>query len=182
VLFRKRTFLKAIINNLLVGMEMAKRGRKPVKLTRCVDFNALETEMKRATRKKEIRYVERLRAIHWIAEGRSRAEVEDLLHRSAVTIRNWISAWNEGGFTALHPHFEHGRPAKLSSKQIEQLKGDLCCDPNVFGYNYSVWTVKLIRNHLYKKFKISYHLTALYRTLRSWNIIPERYHLVTRDK
>ena len=152
---------------------MAKRGRKPVVITRKIKLEELKAEMRRAQREKMLRYMERLRALQWFAQGRTRTEVEELLQRSDVTIRKWITLWNQGGFQALHPQFEHGRPPKLSAPHIEELKADLRRPPEAFGYPRGAWDVKWIRHHLREKWGITYNLTAVYRALRSWGITPK---------
>lgn len=152
---------------------MTKRGRPPVVLERPIDPEEFQAEIRRARRDKMVRYLERLQALQWLAQGRTRAEICDLLQRSDVTIRKWLTLWNQGGFSALPPQFDHGRPAKLTSAQVEALKADLRCAPEAFGYARGAWDVKLIRHHLREKFGVSYHLSALYRTLRGWGITPK---------
>jgi len=152
---------------------MTKRGRPPVVLQRPINLKEFQAEIRRARRDKIIRYLERLQALQWLAQGRTRAEVCELLQRSDVTIRKWMTLWNQGGFPALQPQFDHGRPAKLTAAQVDELKADLRRAPEAFGYFRGAWSVKVIRHHIREKFGVSYHLSALYRTLRGWGITPK---------
>ena len=152
---------------------MTKYGRPPVVIERLIDLEELTAEIRKAHREKHLRYMERLQALQWFAQGRTRAEIGELLARSDATIRKWMTLWNHGGFEALRPKFDHGRPTKLSAEQIKQLKADLRCAPEVFGYLRGAWNVQLIRHHLREKFGVSYHLSALYRALRLWGITPK---------
>ena len=95
------------------------------------------------------RVAHRLCAVLWVADGRTRLEVADLLGVSARQVRNWLRLYRNKGLDALCTLRFTGDPGKLRPAQIERLKGEvatgrfLCaqqiCDwvEETFGLSYS---------------------------------------------
>ncbi len=156
-----------------------KRGRPPVVITRPIDLDALDKEVKKARRERDPRYLERLYALRYFAAGKSREQVAKLVGRGSTTILQWMKLWNEGGFPLLRPEFNTTRPSKISSTQIEALKNDLRKKPTEFGYLQGGWSVKLIFHHLKVVYGIVYHSHSWYRCLKTWGItakVPRTYN------
>lgn len=149
---------------------MAKRGRKLLVLTRPVDFDELEQEIRSARREKMPRYLERLQSLRALAQGDSRKKVANRVGRQPQTVRAWIKAWNESGFEGLRPEFKGDPSCNLSEEQIEELKNDLRRPPSEFGYLSGLWEAKVVHHHIEKKFGVTYNFTALYRSLKNWGI------------
>jgi len=108
---------------------------------------------------------ERLSAVLWIAEGKSRAEVAHLLGRSMRQLSEWLRLFRTGGVEALCTLHHHGDPGNLSAAQIEHLKQEVSTGrfrnadqirlwlEETFGVSYSPSGVKdLLHRH-----GVSYH-------------------------
>lgn len=149
---------------------MKKGGRPRVKLTRTVDFEALDREIRKARREKMPRYLERLQALRALAQGSPREQVAELVGRHSQTVRSWIQSWNERGFEGLCPDFKGDPTCKLSEEQITQLKEDLRQSPSQFGYLSGLWDAKTVHHHIEQTFGVTYNISALYRALKNWGI------------
>jgi transposase len=68
---------------------------------------------------------ERLSAVLWIADGKSRSEVAQLLGRSLRQLSEWLRLFRNRGLEALCTLHHHGDPGNLSAAQIEQLKQEI---------------------------------------------------------
>lgn len=108
---------------------------------------------------------ERLSAVLWIAEGKSRAEVAHLLGRSLRQLSEWLRLFRNRGLDALCTLHHHGDSGNLSAAQIEQLKHEISTGcfrsadqirlwiEETFGVQYSASGVKdLLHRH-----GVSYH-------------------------
>jgi transposase len=68
---------------------------------------------------------ERLSAVLWIAEGKSRSEVSQLLGRSVRQLSEWLRLYRNGGLDVLCTLHQHGDQGNLSGAQIAQLKQEI---------------------------------------------------------
>jgi transposase len=71
------------------------------------------------------RLYERLPAVLWIAEGKTRCEVADLLGRSVRQLAEWLRLFRNRGLDALCTLRHRGDPGNLSAGQIERLKQEI---------------------------------------------------------
>jgi transposase len=71
------------------------------------------------------RLYERLSAVLWIADGKTRFEVADLLGCSVRQLAEWLRLFRNRGVEALCTLHHHGDPGNLSASQLEQLKQEI---------------------------------------------------------
>jgi transposase len=71
------------------------------------------------------RVANRLCAVLWVADGRTRREVGDLLGVSARQVRNWLRLFRNRGLDALCTLAFKGDPGKLRPAQVERLKAEV---------------------------------------------------------
>jgi transposase len=95
------------------------------------------------------RVANRLSAVLWVADGRTRSEVADLLGVSARQVRNWLRLYRNRGPDALCTLRFTGDPGKLRPAQVKRLKEEVAtgrflaarqiCDwvEEAFGVAYS---------------------------------------------
>lgn len=149
---------------------MPKRGRPRIQVTKPINIIEVDAEIKLAMKEHDPRYLERLQALKYLAQNKSRERVSQLLDKRQETILDWIHLWNTGGFRTLRPVFENHRPCRLTSQQILELKMDLRQPPETFGLLEGGWTGKNVIKHIKDKFGITYHLHSITKALRSWGI------------
>jgi len=78
---------------------------------------------RRATHDRRI--YERLSAVLWVAEGKDRAEVADLLGCSLRQVADWLAIFRNKGLDALCTLHYKGDPGKLTPGQVERLKQEI---------------------------------------------------------
>jgi transposase len=86
--------------------------------------------------------------ILWFNEGRTEAEIADLLGVSVRTVRRWIKRYKEGGIEGLHDRERTGRPRKADKNVGKEVEEVIEKNPEVFGYKSGFWTVNLLCIHL----------------------------------
>ncbi len=108
---------------------------------------------------------QRLSAVLWIAEGKSRAEVAQLLGRSVRQLSDWLRLFRNRGLEDLCTLPHRGDPGNLAAAQIDQLKHAISLGrfrttdqirlwiKETFGVPYSSSGVK----DLLKRLGASYH-------------------------
>ena len=84
----------------------------------------MKVEKQRAA-EKDARLHQRLSALLWLDEGRTRAEVAGLLGVHGRTIKNWLKLYLKGGLTALCTLSYKGDVGNLSVAQGQQLKAEV---------------------------------------------------------
>ena len=111
---------------------------------------------------------ERLSAVLWIAEGKTRFEVADLLGCSVRQLAEWLRLFRNRGVDALCTLHYHGDPGNLSASQVAQLKQEISTG--------CVRNSDQIRLWIEETFRVSYSSSGLKDLLRR---IGVRYHQVT---
>jgi transposase len=71
------------------------------------------------------RVYERLSAVLWVADGKTRCEVADLLGCSVRQLAEWLRLFRNRGLDALCTLHHRGDPGKLSAGQVERLKQEI---------------------------------------------------------
>jgi transposase len=71
------------------------------------------------------RVYERLSAVLWVADGKARCEVADLLGRSVRQLAEWLRLFRSRGLDALCTLHHRGDPGNLSAGQVERLKEEI---------------------------------------------------------
>ena len=71
------------------------------------------------------RIYERLSAVLWVADGKTRCEVADLLGRSVRQLAEWLRLFRNRGLDALCMLRQGGDPGNLSAGQVERLKQEI---------------------------------------------------------
>jgi transposase len=71
------------------------------------------------------RVYERLCAVLWVTDGKTRFEVADLLGRSVRQVAEWLRPLRNRGLAALCTLQHRGDPGNLSAGQVERLKQEI---------------------------------------------------------
>ena len=71
------------------------------------------------------RLYERLSAVLWVADGKTRFEVADLLGRSVRQLAEWLRLFRNRGPDGLCAQHHRGDPGNLSTAQVERLKQEI---------------------------------------------------------
>jgi len=71
------------------------------------------------------RIYERLSAVLWVADGKSRFDVADLLGCSVRQVAQWLRLFRNQGLEALCTLHYKGDPGKLTPQQVQRLKEEI---------------------------------------------------------
>ena len=113
-------------------------------------------------------------AIIWFDEGKTEAQIADLLFISARNVRRWIRRYRENGILGLHDGERTGRPRKADI-YIEKAMEDLMKKkPEEVGYKSGFWITRLLCVHLFTMFGILFSDSTVRRVLHRLNYVFRR--------
>ena len=151
-----------------------KQGKPRFHLKEKIPQEFIDEQYKVARREGNARYLERVQAVDFLNQGKSRERVAELLRRRTETILDWIKLYNKGGFDSLKPIFPATNFSLITPQIEEELKKDLRRSPVEFGYPSSVWTGKLVASHLEQKFQVHYHPNSMSKVLKRHGITSKK--------
>ena len=127
---------------------------------------------------------ERVNAIRLLAQGYTKAEVARILNVTESSVYGWQKSYRGGGLAALSTKIASGRKRLLSDKQLLQLSGWLRRDPRQLELDFGLWTRKLVRELIRRKFGIDYSEQNVGRILKMLGFSPQRpvYQALERDE
>lgn len=100
----------------------------------------------------DARQLRRTQALLWLHEGRSAAQVADLLRVSRQTVYNWAQAFLGRADLDLPRRLldapRAGRPVTASGVIDPLIDAVIDDDPRDYGYRATVWTAPLLRRYL----------------------------------
>jgi transposase len=94
---------------------------KPIRL----DSQQRQELERRRRQTHDQRVAERISAVLWAADGRTRFDIADLLGRSLRQIGAWLRIFRNKGIDALCATHYQGDPGKLTPRQVECLKQEI---------------------------------------------------------
>src|SRR4029453_12572219 len=84
---------------------------------------------------------QRLRAAELFAQGRTPAQVAELVGVTYEAARRWRASWAQGGVEALRRRQASGRPPKLSDAQAALVRQALLAGAQAAGFDTNLWTL-----------------------------------------
>jgi len=87
----------------------------------------------------------------------------------------WLTKFAEGGWDALCQKIAEGPEPKLSEKQCQQVRRWIVGkDPRQYGFEFGLWTRRIVAALIARKFGIPIGLTAVGRLLARMQITPQK--------
>jgi transposase len=103
------------------------------------------------------------------------SEVMRSLGLCRTSIYPWLRKFREAGWDALVERIAQGREPKLNDKQRQQVKRwILGKDPRQYGFDFGLWTRRIVQALIEDKMKVELGLTAVGRLLASLDITPQK--------
>lgn len=134
--------------------------------------------MKRDGRKLDHKTLEELRrmAVRRVIEDR---EAPSKVARDYGFCRNylypWLAKFKAGGWDALCEKIAEGPAPKLTEKQRQQVRRWIVGkDPRQYGFEFGLWTRRIVAELIADRFGIEIGLTAVGRLLARLNITPQK--------
>jgi transposase len=118
----------------------------------------------------------RLLAVKRVIEDReSPSDVMKSLGFSRTAIYPWLRKFEAEGWEALAERIAEGPEPKLSERQRQQVRRwILGKDPRQYGFDYGLWSRRIIQELIQKRLSINLGLTAVGRLLASLDITPQK--------
>jgi transposase len=92
-----------------------------------------------------------------------------------TTVYPWLREYKAGGWEALAERIAAGPLPKLSEKQRQQVsRWILGKDPRQHGFDFGLWTRRIVQALIRQKMGMELGLTAVGRLLASLNITPQK--------
>jgi len=110
-----------------------------------------------------------------VEEGEAPSDVMKSLGLCRTTIYPWLRRYEAAGMEALAEQIAQGPEPKLTEKQRPQVKRwVLGKDPRQYGFDFGLWSRRIVRELIAAKFGIELGLTAVGRLLASLEITPQK--------
>ena len=110
-----------------------------------------------------------------VEEGEAPSEVIKSLGFGRTSIYRWLRTYEEQGLEALVEKVAQGPEPKLNEKQRQQVKRwILGKDPRQYGFEFGLWTRRIVQALIQEKMGIALGITAVGRLLASLNITPQK--------
>lgn len=117
----------------------------------------------------------RLMAVRRVREGEAPSAVIKSYGLCRTTIYRWLRAARSGGEAALKARQHPGPPLKLSAAQMRTVRKWICGnDPRQYGFDFGLWTRKVVADLIRRKFRIRLGVTAVGRLLARLQITPQK--------
>lgn len=110
-----------------------------------------------------------------VEDGEDPSEVMRSFGLCRTSIYPWLRKFREEGWDALVERIAQGPEPKLDEKQREQVKRwILGKDPRQYGFDFGLWTRRIVQVLIESKMKVELGLTAVGRLLASLDITPQK--------
>jgi transposase len=108
-------------------------------------------------------------------DGEAPSEVMKSMGFCRTSIYRWLRAYMDEGMEALVERIAQGPEPKLSEKQRQQVKRwILGKDPRQYGFEFGLWTRRIVQTLIEKKMGIALGLTSVGRLLASLDITQQK--------
>lgn len=110
-----------------------------------------------------------------VEDGETPSEVMKSLGLCRTSIYPWLRQYEDKGLEALVEKIAAGPEPKLSEKQRQQVKRwILGKDPRQYGFDYGLWSRRIVQQMIGEKLGVALGLTAVGRLLASLEITPQK--------
>ena len=118
----------------------------------------------------------RILAVRRVLEDKEKpSAVMDSLGLCRTSIYPWLREFQEEGWEALAESIAAGPEPKLDERQRQQVRRwILGKDPRQHGFDFGLWTRRIVQNMIQEKMGIELGLTAVGRLLASLDITPQK--------
>jgi transposase len=118
----------------------------------------------------------RLTAVRRVVEDREApSAVMESMGLCRTSIYRWLRRYEAEGWEALAEKIAQGPEPRLTDKQRHQVKRWIVGrDPRQYGFDYGLWTRRIVQSLIERKLGLSLGLTAVGRLLASLEITPQK--------
>jgi transposase len=100
---------------------------------------------------KSVRVVKRATGIRLLHQGHEPAGIAEMLMVNVASVYNWHKRFRAEGISGLEDQPRSGRPRKADDIYCRELEEALEKQPAEYGYDFAIWTLDGLREHLEKQ-------------------------------
>ena len=124
---------------------------------------------------KALEYIRIVAVKRVVEDGEAPSDVMKSLGLCRTSIYPWLRKFEDKGWDALVEKIAQGPEPKLSEKQRQQIKRwILGKDPRQFGFDFGLWSRRIVQTLVAEKMGVDLGLTAVGRLLASLDITPQK--------
>jgi transposase len=124
---------------------------------------------------KTLEHLRKLAVKRVIEDGEAPSQVMESLGLCRTAIYPWLRRYSDQGIAALAEKIAQGPEPKLTEKQRQQVKRwILGKDPRQYGFDFGLWSRRIVQVLIEDKLGIKLGLTAVGRLLASLEITPQK--------
>jgi len=124
---------------------------------------------------KALEYIRIVAVKRVVEDGEAPSDVMKSLGLCRTSIYPWLRKFEDKGWDALVEKIAQGPEPKLSEKQRQQIKRwILGKDPRQFGFDFGLWSRRIVQRLVAEKLRVDLGLTAVGRLLASLDITPQK--------
>jgi transposase len=117
----------------------------------------------------------RKRAVGSVQDGQSPEVVAKALGINRASMYNWLALYRKGGWGALDAQKRGGKKPKLDGKAIEWIyKTVTLKNPLQLKFTFALWTAMMVRQLIYRQFRIKLSKASVCRLLNQLGLTPQR--------
>jgi transposase len=118
----------------------------------------------------------RITAVRRVIEGgEAPSDVMQSMGLCRTSIYRWLREHARAGMEALVEKVASGRKPKLTEKQRQRVKRWIVGkDPRQYGFDYGLWTRRIVQSLIQQKFGLTMGVTAVGRLLAGLDITPQK--------
>jgi len=118
--------------------------------------------------------VRRRIAADLLRDGKSPAEVAQLLGVHVSSTKRWVRALQRDGLAGLSAKPHPGPRPKLSENQRHELCDSLVEGAKAAGYSTDLWTCRRVTELIHERFGVTYHFNHVGRLLHDLGFSPQQ--------
>jgi len=107
-------------------------------------------------------------------EGKTIEEIYNATRKPKTTISDILNRFEQKGIIAKDAIKQSGQPKKLSAQDLKKLDKALSKKPIDSGLPFVVWTTKLVKYFIEKRFGVSYVLMQIHRIMQKINFSMQK--------
>ena len=99
------------------------------------------------------KFQHKVELVNLVLGGMNPSELCEYVSESKNTITSWVKIVDEKGFDALYTKKQSGRPSKLSSEKLSEIK-DVLEEDDPKKYGYKVWDGLSLSSYIKKTYDV----------------------------
>ena len=120
---------------------------------------------------------QRLSTIRYLSEGKSRAEVAQILGCKDLSIARWMSKYLETGLEGLVEPIKHQVKERLNPEQQQEIKEMVLNErPTKYGIDREIWTGKILVEVIKQRWGVDLKTSRIYEILDNLNLSHQKAH------